>query len=158
MLSRVADKSTAIPDGTGNFTDLGLYFRAVSGNNVVFRGSGSSGQEGIYLFNGTTLSRVADKTTAIPNGTGNFTNFFTWRVSGANVAFRANGTGQQGIHVFNGAPLTLSRVADLNTPIPSGTGNFTSVDTLPVVSGNNIVFVGLGSSFRAGSISSTAAR
>src|SRR5262245_5202269 len=37
-LSKVVDKSTPIPGGTGNFACLGDY--AISGSNVVFWGSG----------------------------------------------------------------------------------------------------------------------
>jgi len=43
----VADKNTAIPNGTGNFTDFGGP--VLSGGNVAFVGLGSSGQTGIYL-------------------------------------------------------------------------------------------------------------
>src|SRR5262249_31846769 len=41
-----ADGSTAIPGGTGNFTSLPLA-PGLSGNNLVFYGTGSSGQQGI---------------------------------------------------------------------------------------------------------------
>jgi len=101
-LSRVADLNTTIPNGTGNFTGFGLL--ALSGGNVTFHGVGSSGQGGIYLFNGSALSRVADKNTAIPNGTGNFTGFGVPVLSGGNVAFFAVGSsGQGGIYLFNGS-------------------------------------------------------
>ena len=48
-------------------------------------------EEGIYLFDGTSLARVADLTTLIPGGTGPFTGFSAPVLSGANVAFRGSG-------------------------------------------------------------------
>jgi hypothetical protein len=70
VLSKVVDTNTPIPGGSGNFN----YFlpMAISGDNVAFEGEGSSGQHGIYLFNGTTLIKVADFSTPIPSGSGNF--------------------------------------------------------------------------------------
>ena len=145
-LSRVADLTTAIPNGTGTFTNV--VGPVLSGGNVAFLGVGSSGQEGIYLFNGSALSRVADKNTAIPNGTGNFTSFGGPLLSGANVAFFADGSsGQEGFYLFNGS--ALSRVADLNTTIPNGTGNFTGFGLL-ALSGGNVTFHGVGSSGQGG--------
>lgn len=154
-VSRVADYSTPIPDGTGQFTPFvasdpdhygdrsfgfGLGPRSISGANVVFRGSGSNWQQGIYLFDGSTLSRVADLTTAIPGGTGNFTHFETPQVSGGNVVFAASGSaGQGGIYLFDGT--TLSRVADTNTPIPDSTASFQYVNSYQV-SGDSLVFFG----------------
>ena len=44
---------------------------------------------------------------------------------------------------------TLSKVADLNTPIPGGTGNFTTFQGLDL-SGTNAVFQGEGSSGQKG--------
>src|SRR5262245_51128743 len=126
VLSRVADLNTAIPNGTGNFTNFGCC--VLSGGNVAFLGDagfGSSEQEGIYLFNGSALTRVADLNTATPPGRGTFTVFdLLIALSVDIVAFLGFGSsGQQGIYLFNGS--ALSRVADQNTAIPNGTGNFT---------------------------------
>jgi hypothetical protein len=70
-LSKVVDKTTPIPDGAGNFACLGNY--AISGSTVVFWGSGFRPPffcepSGIYLFDGTSLIKVADTNTAIPAG------------------------------------------------------------------------------------------
>src|SRR4051794_36626228 len=67
----VADTNTAIPGGTDNFAATGAP--AVSGGVVTFRGTGSSGQQGLYSGSGGALTRLVDLNTAIPGGTGNFT-------------------------------------------------------------------------------------
>jgi len=88
-LNTVADHSTAIPGGIGNFSGLGSA--SISGGNVVFYGSGSSGQQGIYSSVGNSLSTVADRSTAIPGGIGSFTSFENPSISGGNVAFTGSG-------------------------------------------------------------------
>ncbi len=139
-LSKIVDPNTSIPGGSGSFN--GFFNHAISGTNVVFLGSGVGGQNGIYLFNGTALSKVVDLNTPIPGGSGNFTGFFDNAISGTNVVFLGSGVGgQRGIYLFNGT--TLSKVVDLNTPIPGGSGNFTGLSTAGV-SDDNIAFVGSG--------------
>src|SRR5262245_13600976 len=146
-LTRVADLNTAIPGGTGNF--IAFDVPVLSGSNVAFLGFGSSGQRGIYLLAGATLSRVVDLNTAIPGGTGNFTGLSNFpMLSGKNVTFRGVGSGQEGIYVFAGG--ALSRVADLNTAIPGGASHFTGFNNFPVVSGGNVAFLGGGSSGQQG--------
>ena len=114
----------------------------------MFLGLGSSGQQGIYLFDGSVLSRVADLNTAIPGGSGNFTSLLFPALSGSNVAFLGSGSsGQEGIYLFDAG--VLSRVADLNTAIPGGSGNFASL-FIEALSGGNVVFVGFGSSGQEG--------
>ena len=151
-LSRVADPNTAIPNGTGTFTGFDPVFGGpvLSGDNVAFVGFGSFGsfeQPGIYLFDGSTLSRVADPNTAIPNGTGTFTSLGDLALSGDTVAFGGSGGDQSGIYLFDGS--TLSRVADASTGIPNGTGTFEGFGR-PVLSGDAVAFRGVGSSGQLG--------
>lgn len=153
QLNRVADPNTPIPGGSGTFTFVSEPL--VSGGNVAFLGQGSSGQQGIYLFEGGVLVRVADSNTPIPNGSGNFVFIFLPALSGGNVAFFGQtGFGpeghQEGIYLFQGG--VLSRVADLNTPIPGGSGQhftnflppFAGVISPAHVSGTNVAFRGFG--------------
>ncbi len=132
---RIADLNTSIPNGTGNFT--GLSAPRLSGNNVAFHGMGTGGQNGIYVtipqdpVSPQDPIRIADLTTAIPNGTGNFTAFTIGteapapKISGESVVFLGAGMGgQQGVYgKFGGA---LLRLADTATSIPGGTGTFSS--------------------------------
>ena len=119
VLTKVVDTSTPIPGGLGNFTYF-LYGSpppyTVNGDNVAFHAGGESEQDGIYLFKGTTLIKVADTNTPIPGGSENFAYFSTPVVSGGNVAFWGSNAEQEGIYLFNGT--TLSKVADTNTPNP----------------------------------------
>lgn len=150
-LSRVADTSTPIPDGTGTFTVFETVL--LDQGNLAFVGVGESGQRGIYLFDGSTIRRIADLNTQIPDGTGNFTGFGPPAISGSNVVFVGGGSdGQQGIYLFVGT--TLSRVADLNTQIPNGTGTFTRLTSFslgpPGISEGKVAFLGFGESGQQG--------
>src|SRR5262249_54583129 len=114
-------------------------------------GFGSSGQTGIYTDVGGRLNIVADTNTPIPGGTGNFSGFGSFSFNDGNIAFLGFGSsGQMGYYADLGAGLRL--VADTNTPIPGGTGNFTGFGFFigPSLSGENIAFAGLGSSGQAG--------
>ncbi len=72
--AKVVDLQTPIPGGTGDFT---FFFAGdIVGNTVPFNGQGV-GQQGIYLFNGSSLTVLANLITPIPGGLGNFTAF--WR-------------------------------------------------------------------------------
>jgi hypothetical protein len=148
MLSKIADLNTAIPGGTGNF--ISFDYLGISAGKVSFYGEGPSGQRGIYLFNGATLNKIADLNTAIPEGSGNFMGIGYPVISGNNVAFGGFGfpVQQEGIYLSNGT--TLRKVADLNTAIPGGSGNFTSFSRPPVISGGNVAFTGVGSSGQGG--------
>jgi len=106
----VASTASPIPNGSGTFTGFGLT-PAVSGSVVAFVGSGS-GQVGVYTrpVGGGALTRVADTSTAIPGGSGRFTNFpDIVDVSGSAVAFvGTGGGGQSGLYyaATAGGPLT----------------------------------------------------
>jgi hypothetical protein len=137
-VAKVADKNTAVPGGaSGNFTAIGSN-PSISGSNVVFRaGFGGASLNGVYLYNGSTLSTVADSNTALPSGSGNFsTTFFEPTVSGSNVSFINN----NGVYALIGG--TLKTIADTSTPSPNGSGNFTTISAYAPISGNEIAFIG----------------
>ncbi len=123
--TRIADTNTAIPGGSGDFTNFDSEGHVISGTEVVFDGGGS-GQEGRYLWSGGTLSRIVDLTTAIPGGTGNFILFTDFGFSGSTVIVSGHGSGphQEGIYSFTSAGGSPTVIADFNTAIPSGSGNF----------------------------------
>ncbi|HEV8544123.1 MAG TPA: choice-of-anchor R domain-containing protein, partial [Verrucomicrobiae bacterium] len=108
-LTAAADTSTAIPGGSGNFTAFGTdqehpVAPAMQGDRLAFVGSGSASQQGIYTIGVSAPpqagpARLADSSTAIPGGTGNFASFGAVSISDTDVAFLANGAnGQQGIY------------------------------------------------------------
>jgi VCBS repeat protein/FG-GAP repeat protein len=155
VLRRVADANTPIPGGSGNFRVTDASYPALSERYVAALGLGSSGQQGIYLYEGGVLGRVADRSTPIPGGSGNFNTFLPPALSGGNVAFLGTDQsfGQTGIYLFEGG--VLNRMADRNTPIPGGSGNFTDASS-PALSGTNVAFLGFGSSLQKGIYLATA--
>jgi hypothetical protein len=148
-LTRIADTSTPIPGGSGTISVIRSELTPISGGTVAFGAAGSGTQQGVYTGSGGPLTRIADGSTPIPGGSGNFTGFAAFlSISGGTVAFGATGSGtQQGIYTGSGGPLT--RIADTNTPIPGGFGNFTFLSD-PSVSGGTVVFTGGGSGTQQG--------
>ncbi len=158
-----ADTTTLIPGGSGAFTgffsDLSPVDPSIGGGHVSFFAAGLGGQQGIYSkLAPTDPCRVdADLNTAIPGGNGNFTGFAGGPfASGQNVSFLGLGSGgQQGIYsrVFSPDPIVPPdpiRIADLTTPIPGGTGSFTSFSPFACMDGSAAAFVGSGSSGQSG--------
>jgi hypothetical protein len=147
---KLADLNTAIPEGTGNFTG---FFPQLSthGGEAAVLAAGVGGQQGIYRMNNGPPIKVADLNTAIPGGTGNFTAFplVSPVISNGTVVFLGNGpAGQQGVYrvipVEPTIPGNPVKLANLNTAVPSGTGNFTSFVGSPAVSGDNVAFIASG--------------
>lgn len=136
ILEVIADRNTPIPGGTGNFTSFNSRIIAVFENNVVISGSGASGQQGIYIYRDGILQVLADRNTPIPGGRGNFTSFDNFVVDENNVVFTARGSSsgafgalvQEGIYLFRDGIMQL--IADANTPIPGGTGNFSNLSSV----------------------------
>ena len=143
----IADTNTAIPAGTGYFTEFSVHPPGLDGGNVAFWGTGSGGQTGIYTDIGG-LGVVADLNTTIPGGSGNFT-WFGWRprLDGGNVAFQGWGPGDQdGIYTDIGG---LGVIADTNTAIPAGSGYFTGFEN-PSLDSGNVAFRAYGSGAQTG--------
>jgi hypothetical protein len=149
-LRAVADTNTPVP-GTclspANFIDL-TCGQGFASQKVTFCGKHPSGLVGIFTDIGGPLSVIADTCTAIPGGTGNFTNFDIWTpFNGSAAAFIGFGSGgQTGVYSNVGG---LHVIADTNTPIPGGVGNFTSFYGL-TLDGANVAFVGFGSNDQTG--------
>jgi hypothetical protein len=153
-LNTVANTSTAVPFGSGNFSSFtdpvaGGTIPNVSGGNVAFNGQGG-GRVGVYTSVSGVIGRVADNTISAPGGSGTFTSFgITPAINGTDVAFYGVSTGRTGIYLSSGG--TLSRVADTTTAVPGGTGTFTGFLTTGVaVSGGRVVFQGTDSAGKTG--------
>ncbi|MCA9170983.1 MAG: hypothetical protein KDB23_25090 [Planctomycetales bacterium] len=156
-LTHVADQNTAIPGGVGTFDRLGQPGVALHDNMVAWKGEGMDSQRGIYIGNVAdgSIVRVADTNFMIPNGIGNFRHFYVPYLSDEIVAFEGLGdSAQEGIYAAYLDGAILARVADLNTPVPMGDGNFSKLffngNTSVSVSGNMIAFRGLDASGKAG--------
>jgi hypothetical protein len=141
QLKVVADSNTPIPGGTGNFTFL--FSPSLDNGDVAFA-SDFPVASGIYANIGGKLKVIADRNTPIPNGTGNFGGFRSPSLDNGNVAFAGLIPGPRlqlptGIYINVGGKLKV--VADRNTPIPDGTGNFGSFISVSLNDGN-VAFVG----------------
>src|SRR5262245_43448263 len=137
-LAKVADTNTPIPGGVGNFQSFGIPLTVDSGR-VAFVGTGSSLQRGVYSSVAGSLTLVADTSTAIPGGTGNFAGFFSPSARGGDLAFGGfdHGSGEGLYTVISGA---LAKAVDTNTPMPGSGGNFVHFGS-PVFDGVNIAFI-----------------
>src|SRR5207237_10351120 len=103
--STAVDTSTAILGGTGTFTDFPTA-PAISYGNIAFMGLGSGGQIGLYL----KLSQysiptdpykvMADLSTAIPGGPGDFTDFALTHLSLCDTSLTFIGSGSVSQLVF----------------------------------------------------------
>lgn len=147
-LTRVADLTTPIPDGVGNFTGFSSGARVgISASGIAFSGFGSSSQQGIYTTIGGGLSKVVDRNTQTPEGTGTYTSFSTVDLSGTTIGFggsRSGSPAQVGLYTVSGGGAPVL-VVNNNTPLPSGGGTFSGTQFSPlIVSGTSAVFRGLG--------------
>ncbi len=147
----VADLSTPVPQGTVPVSFARFADPALIKGQTSFWGQYPAFplQEGIYVKEGNSLRVVADVNTPIPGGTGNFNSHFsgTQALDFGNVAFIHWRPGQGGVYEEVGGHLRM--VADINTPIPGGVGNFSALNgTLAFdevsISGSNVAFVGRG--------------
>ncbi len=99
------------------------------------------------------FTTIADASTAIPEGAGSFVaspvDPCIWF---RNVALGGEGSGgQQGVYLFRAAPIPPPiKVADLNTAVPDGTGNFTALDVGPAIWESSVAFFGAGSGGQQG--------
>src|SRR5262245_3749802 len=147
---RIANTTTAVPGSTDHFNFF--TFPAIADGRVAFQGRGAGSQDGIYASTGGVLTAVYDRQTPIPSGSGNFTDYTLPALAGANMAFLGSGTAnQEGVYTDIGG--SLLAVANLGTPIPGGTGNFTSfggTNGSPVLSGASVAFGAAGSGTQSG--------
>jgi hypothetical protein len=141
-LGVIADTNQLVPGTTENFVSFGDP--SASGARIAFAGRGTT-QQGIYIANGGgKLSVVADTSTAIPGGSGNFAFFGDPASSGGDLAFLGEDSSfTPGVYRTRGRFLEL--VANTNTLLPDGSDVFSSFDD-PAISGDVVAFHGVSAS------------
>ena len=103
-LQRIADESTAIPNGVDNFQfNFGNNDAEIQGNTLTFLGrdndvvGGYFEEHGIYRFDGGNLTRLIDKNDLAPSGL-NFQGFLNLTVDDNDLAFTGFVDDQLGIY------------------------------------------------------------
>lgn len=143
-LTKIVDASTAIPGGSGNFTSFGTGY--VDGTNYAFIGPGNSSQQGLYVSDGSTVARIADKASAVPGIGGVYGWSSQVGFDTGNLAFWANITGGTspgnivGGYSSGGGLVTLASMA---TTVPGAGTNFTSFTSPVDLSGATVAFRGI---------------
>lgn len=129
----VADTSTPIPAGSGNFTNVfGPDLAVLSDGNVAFRGRGMNQQDGIYAQINGVLEVIADTSTPIPGGTGTFSTglsfgFSVPSIDGEDVAFGGDDStvSQRGVYARIGGVLQV--IADKTSRPPGAAFPFSTL-------------------------------
>ncbi|HAX78551.1 MAG TPA: hypothetical protein DCY88_22640 [Cyanobacteria bacterium UBA11372] len=151
-LQRVVDSSTPLPEVTSNFDSL-------SNADVVFASSTSldgtilNWRSGIYTYTGGVIKKIVDPATIMLGGRTDL-NFSVREplVDGDDIAFSVvSYSNQPSTAIYTIVDGKVSLVADTNTPVPGGIGNFFNLAGLNVGSFNfgglsldqgNVAFVG----------------
>ncbi|MFQ5495346.1 MAG: hypothetical protein ACE5EX_08175 [Phycisphaerae bacterium] len=137
------------PGDTGRFKSFGGlqgFSPSIDGDNIAF-GAFTDGGGGIYAFIGGRLRVVADTATKVPGTNVNFSFGLPSgsgpSISGRNVVFLGtNPLEGDGVWVWSDGVLT--QIAGQSTPVPGGTGTFSTfgagTGVTPAISGENVVF------------------
>jgi len=142
-LSLIADTSTAIPNGTGTFTAFTTAY--ADGGSYAFIAGGDSSQQGIYLSTGMSLTRIADKTTTVPDIGGTYGWSSQLGFDGGNLSFWSNVAGGStpgeiiGGYTPGGGLVTLVTTA---TMVPIVNTPFTQLSSPADLSGTTVAFRG----------------
>ena len=139
-LQVVADARTRIPGRSGTFA----YFDSLTfdGVTLAFQGRDALSVPGLYTSRAGRLARVADVTTPVPGGGATFGDFVGPVLAGRRVAFRGSSdfSSFSSFGVYAGDADALTAIADRQTPVPGGTGNFNFFGGPPALDGNTVVF------------------
>ena len=139
-LKVVADSRTSIPGRSGKFA----YFDSLAfdGDTLAFQGRDALYIAGLYTYRSGRLARVADDGTPVPGGGGPFREFVGPVVSSGRVAFRgsADFSSFSSFGVYAADRDGLDLVADRQTGVPVGTGNFNYFLGAVALDGDTVVF------------------
>jgi hypothetical protein len=128
-----------IPDGVGKFSSFDGAPMG-SGEQLVFRGVGGNGQQGIYYYADGKLSKIVDTNTLMPNAKKKFESFKRPVFDGKTVVFVGRGYVKaddnsrkyQGAYQYDIATKKLAVVADWTTKVPDKSVLFGDMDDITV--------------------------
>jgi hypothetical protein len=124
-LTRMVDRSTPVPGGTGTFNTINGSSLDTTGA-FAFNATDAASKEGIYLYSNGSLITVADTNTSMPGFNAKFFNFIgsSPSMDGGKVLVRGQGTDgsifRNGLYLWDNGTLTF--VVDSATAIPGGNG------------------------------------
>lgn len=151
QLRQVLGESTNIPDASGaptSSTFTGGSVEGMSVSGVLFRGFGSGGERGLYLWTPAGSRMLLDTTTVLPGTTSRFGGYNFAVLDGGDMLAQGT-TGTTIAIVVRDSAGNLRKVADSNTLIPAGTGNFTNMWSADLENGA-AAFLGFGSDGQEG--------
>ena len=143
-VSRVADRGTALPNGTGTLGLLNGFTQ--DGAASVFTSFATDGTfQGVFRAQNGVLTTVADSNTMFPSTDGGadarLGGAFVPSADGATVAFNAGTNRGQGVYtVANGS---FHTIADRFTPVPGFAGAFFSAVGPAIVKNGTVAFDGI---------------
>ncbi len=145
VLEVVMDSNDPAPGG-GTFSFINVPINIGNGD-LVFNATLSSGERGLYGVIGGNLVALIDSSTPSPDGLGNFDGAaLVLPMGNGDFLFRASlAGGEVGLYSYIGGVISL--IVNTQTPIPSGSGNFTSFGHLNFLStgnGADAIFHGFG--------------
>ncbi len=143
VLDVVAQTGDPAPGSASPFREF--YGVTLDDGDLAFEARNMDIQPGIYNRIGGTLGLVADVQTETPGGGGPFTGFGSPGFSDGHTVFKGNGPDGSGYDcVCTDLGGSLRAVADDNTPVPGGVGNFDGFTPgYTAISGEIIAFHGL---------------
>ena len=153
QLELIVFQQDPVPDLQGTLF-ASFNNQMIRNGDVVFRGNFGSFGNGIYHSDETGISKVVDSTEniLIPGCDGQDFSFFTpTDFDGDSILF-VGGVSSQATGVYRTTLSgSISAIADLNTPIPDGEGNFIFFDArFARFGGGGTVFFGRGSNNQNG--------
>ncbi|MCC6560775.1 MAG: hypothetical protein IT478_05415 [Xanthomonadales bacterium] len=129
-LLRIADDDDPAPSGSHPYNGFGMT--AIDGDDIAFVAwEQVSYRPGLYLHSGGGTTLIAAGGMPLPEDPGH--NF--QRIDGDNLALEAgliafvheNSSAEEPIGIYRHSGGITSRVVDLSTPVPGGTGSFTDL-------------------------------
>ncbi len=141
---------TPVPNGSGDLFDRFGGGLSTDAGAIAFTGGNAADSTfgGVYSNASGSMVEIARQGDPIPGKVDNFTAFLEATVGDGRVVFN----GQDSLNIrggYSNVTGSLTVIADSNTPIPGGSGNFTAVDNLSL-NGGRVVFFGRGSSNQKG--------
>ena len=116
----IVDSETILPGSDSAIAEISSA--AFDGQQIVFQATQANGSQGVYLWDGTDTTTLADSSTSIPAADGTFELFRNVSIDDGNVAFFGGTPDFQGAYTTLGG--SLRRVFDTSMTMPESGATF----------------------------------